>query len=393
MSLINRMLQDLDSRGTESVGKGTMYAQIRSVPDLPKQSSLRWLWLILPLAGMAMVAMWFWMQHPLKSTQVINTPAKAPTAAELPVQASLMDLKLSSDLTVTQLQDLQPAPQNLPDNNRSGNAPFTDVTATPTSERKPVDDKIIIVDRQAELTSQSSNKVPVLSSAAVAPVAMSVTPKERVTPAAAKASDAVPAAINKQVNELTVQQRAENEYRKALLLIQQGKSGEAIGGLEQALQLDRTMVSARQTLAGLLIDAKRSDDAAQRLQDGLAVDPAQTGLAMILARLQVEKGDLRHALETLQRTLPYATDRADYQAFLAAVLQRDGKNKDAIEHYAAALRQNPQNGVWWMGLGISLQAENRLPEAREAFARAKSSNMLSAELQSFVDQKLDQLKR
>jgi MSHA biogenesis protein MshN len=43
-----------------------------------------------------------------------------------------------------------------------------------------------------------------------------------------------------------------------------------------------------------------------------------------------------------------------------------------------------------MGLGISLQAENRLAEAQEAFNRAKASHTLSPELQAFVDQQLKQ---
>jgi MSHA biogenesis protein MshN len=114
---------------------------------------------------------------------------------------------------------------------------------------------------------------------------------------------------------------------------------------------------------------------------------------MILARLLVEKGQLHQAIETLRHTLPHASEHADYQAFLAALLQRDAKHKEAIEHYAVALRQNPQNGIWWMGMGISLQAENRFSEAQEAFSRAKTSNMLSAELLAFVDQKLNQLRR
>jgi MSHA biogenesis protein MshN len=46
-----------------------------------------------------------------------------------------------------------------------------------------------------------------------------------------------------------------------------------------------------------------------------------------------------------------------------------------------------------MGLGISLQADDRLPEARAAFQKAKASGSLEGELPNFVDKKLQQLGR
>ncbi|HEY8100818.1 MAG TPA: tetratricopeptide repeat protein [Burkholderiaceae bacterium] len=409
MSLINRMLQDLDSRGTESVGKGAMYAQIRSVPEAPKTFSLRWIWLVVPAVLVIAIIAWQWMPHSAKinktiaSNKMIEAPIQTSSqasnqvsnAVESSVQTSLIDLKLSSDLSLTPLQGQQPTLQSPIDKNDSSNSAEVDIARPPLANNKQVglaDDKKSALDKSVEIIQKLNTNSTAAKSIAV-PASIPVTPKENVSAAPAKVSEADPIIIHKQVNELTVQQRAENEYRKALLLIQQSKPAEAIAGMEQALQLDRQKVSARQALAGLLIDANRQDEAVRRLQEGLAIDPAQAGLAMILARLQVEKGELKHALETLEHTLPYAAERADYQAFLAALLQRDGRNKEAVEHYAVALHQNPQNGIWWMGLGISLHAENRLPEAREAFGRAKSSNVLTPELQVFVDQKLNQLKQ
>jgi MSHA biogenesis protein MshN len=52
------------------------------------------------------------------------------------------------------------------------------------------------------------------------------------------------------------------------------------------------------------------------------------------------------------------------------------------------LRLNPQNGIWWMGLGISLEAQQRRDDAMVAFQRAKASGSLSGELPAFVDKKL-----
>lgn len=207
--------------------------------------------------------------------------------------------------------------------------------------------------------------------------------------------------LNKHMKEITPAQQAENEYRKAAELLQQGRLTRAMESLAQALQLDAGHVAARQTLVGLLVEAKRFSEAEQQLQEGLKVDAGldanRPGLAMMLARLQVERGDTRAGLDTLQRSLPdvqeNTVEHADYQAFLAALLQRDGRHGDAIEHYLQALRAMPQSGIWLMGIGISLQAENRLQDAQEAFQRAKTSNTLSPDLQAFVEQRLKQLKR
>ena len=68
--------------------------------------------------------------------------------------------------------------------------------------------------------------------------------------------------------------------------------------------------------------------------------------------------------------------------------QREKRHQEATAHYAIALHQAPKNDLWWMGYGISLQADNRLAEAQDAFTRAKESNVLPADLQVFVDQKL-----
>ena len=54
----------------------------------------------------------------------------------------------------------------------------------------------------------------------------------------------------------------------------------------------------------------------------------------------------------------------------------------------AALRVAPGSGVWWVGLGISQEAQQRAAEAADSFRRAKDTGNLSTELAGFVERKL-----
>jgi Tfp pilus assembly protein PilF len=199
------------------------------------------------------------------------------------------------------------------------------------------------------------------------------------------------AGVSKQITQISPQQQAENEYRKAYTLLQHGQTNAALSGFETALQLDAGHLAARQTLVRLLLDMKRPTDAERVLQEGLQRDPKQSSLALLLARIQVGRNELTQALDTMEKSLPYSAKQADYQAFVAALLQRLNRHKEAITYFQNALQINPQSGVWLMGLGISLRAEQRNAEAKEAFNRALAVHNLSAELQSFVAQQLKEL--
>lgn len=197
--------------------------------------------------------------------------------------------------------------------------------------------------------------------------------------------------VSKQPTQITLQQQAENEFRKAYALMQKGQTNAAISGYETALTLDAGHHVARQTLVRLLLENKRNAEAERQLQDGLQHDPKQSSMAMLLARMQVGRNELDQALATMQKSLPYAGKQADYQSFVAALLQRKNRHNEAITHFQNALEITPKSGVWLMGLGISLRAEQRTEDARDAFKRALESNNLNAELQSFVKQQLKEL--
>jgi len=190
------------------------------------------------------------------------------------------------------------------------------------------------------------------------------------------------------LKQVSPEQRADATFRQAVASMQQGHVADAIAGYEAVLRLDAGHEAARQALVALLLEGGRGADAERVLQGGLKSKPEHTGFAMLLARLQVERGAVEQATATLEKTLPYADRQADYQAFFAALLQRQNRHKEAITHYQIALQLAPDNGIWLMGYGISLQAAQRTDDARDAFRRALESRTLNPELQAFVQQKL-----
>jgi MSHA biogenesis protein MshN len=173
--------------------------------------------------------------------------------------------------------------------------------------------------------------------------------------------------------------------------LHRGSPAEAQQGFEAALQLQPEHHAARQGLVGLLLETRKFSDAERVLQEGLALAPAQSGFTITLARLQVHRGDVAEGVATLKRGFDYGRGNADYHAFLAALHQRLGQHEEAVEQFQAALRLKPAPGIWWLGLGISLQAANRTADAQDAYRHARSAGNLQPDLAALAEQRLKQL--
>ncbi|MES2351796.1 MAG: tetratricopeptide repeat protein [Pseudomonadota bacterium] len=374
MSLINKMLQDLDARGG-GADNALQQQELKAVPLAERDRKP----LMLAGGGAALVVLavggWFGWQYWV-SHRIPVGPVPKVVDNSVPPGAR-------SERTPVQPQPQPAAPSAMPPDAVKPAADLTPAAVAPRTE--------LAGDAPAP-AAPAKRHVAAAEAEVAAEQAMPAMVKERkaARQAAAK-SAAAPANEGTITHDISPQQMAENTYRRALVALQEGRVNAALADLERALDIDPRNEAARQTYISLLLENRRSDDAVRQLRLALGIDPRQPGLAMVLARLQLEKGG--PALDTLMKTLPYAGGSAEYQAFLAGVLQREQRHTEAADHYREALKLSPQNGVWWMGLGISLQADQHLPEAREAFRRARATAGLTPELQAFIDRKLEQLSR
>lgn len=346
MSLINKMLQDLDARSTP--GQGADTGGIRSVPErerrMPRAAVFG------GAAGLTAIAIalgWLYLKRPEVPPVLVNV-AQAPIPVSVPVPV--------------------PVPVAAP-------VPVPESVVVPVAAPEPAPVAAAAMPMARELKATEPRR------AVAKPVAAPV-----VRSAAVFSEKII------EGKQVTPQQSIDNTYRRALGDLQDGRVDEAIVGLQRTLQRDPRHQGARETLVRLLLEAQRPDEAMRQLQQSLALDPKQPAQAMMLARLQLDKnGGGAAALDTLKRSLPFAGEHPDYRAFLAGVLQREQRYREAAEQYQLALQAAPDNSVWWMGLGIALQADSQPAQARAAFERAKSLQTLSPQLQAFVERKLVQL--
>ena len=395
MSVINQVLNQLEQRGAHTAPEQTM---VRAVPHIRRKSAMP---LLMPGLVLAIgFAAWQWMQMRKPDVPAVSAAPKAgnslssyelekltmphqpavmaaiapasaalaeePQVAEMLLPASRLSFELSSIPLPSSLRELK---NNAAPNRMEGHAENSVSSAQQRESGQVLPRPGTSVTRPAKEAGSLLTQTASSDAKAAARSVSSVSPMKQVSPA----------------------QYADAEFRKAVALMQQGRIADALTGYEAALRLDAGHDSARQALVALLLEGKRGAEAERVLQDGLGVKSGHTGFAMLLARLQVERGAIEQAIATLEKTLIHAERQADYHAFFAALLQRQNRHKEAITHYQIALQLAPDNGIWLMGYGISLQAVRRDEDARNSYRRALDSKTLSPELQAFVRQKLKDL--
>ena len=177
-------------------------------------------------------------------------------------------------------------------------------------------------------------------------------------------------------------------FRDGITALQSGDVTRAMDLLSQTLMREPRHLQARESLAGLLLQQGDTRTANKLLLDGIDLHPGHTTFLKLYAKQLYEAGDIHHALAYLRKTTPAITDDPDYYALLAAVLQRGKYFREAGEIYQRLLAIRPENGVWWMGLGISLEGMGERADALQAYMNAGRDRSLEGGLRRYVSNRI-----
>ena len=392
MSVINTMLRDLEQRRHE-VGAVGAYRYVRALPPARRGQAMivaLGIGALIVMAAVVVLVPDLWRTLARQpSSQVAVKPALPGLGVAPPPSTAVLEADGNGlSLSICREMRLRDAPVR--------------ATVAASASGSPA--------RSREAAPFAPPPVLVAAPRADAPAARKSAAGERGYPPAAGAPSLITAsslsdrtvvvsnpvtALDVPIKQVNIQQRAENEFRRANELLSQGRNSQAAEVFAQIVASDPLHDAARQALVALHLRARNTAEAERVMVERQALAPKSTVFAMMLARLQAERGDNELALETLRASPPAAGSNggsnAAYHASMAALLARQGQHAAAVTQYQTALRAAPNSGVWWMGLGLSLQAVGQIPEAQEALRRARAAEGLSPELAAFVDQRLKQL--
>jgi MSHA biogenesis protein MshN len=180
----------------------------------------------------------------------------------------------------------------------------------------------------------------------------------------------------------------EEAWNEAGHWLSQGRNRDARDRLAQVLRLAPQHGAARQALITLLIEAGDRTEALRLLAEGRNHHPLESWYPRSQAQLHLQNGQPELAATSLQSALTPTSSAEDW-ALYAGITAKLGRHEESASAWRAGLRSQPDQGAWWIGLGVALERIGQRADALQAYQRA-SQTRLAPELREYVLSKLSE---
>ncbi len=396
MSIINRMLKDLDHRQALATANEAPAPSVLRLLPATREPRQEWLWrtiaalMLVALGWACWVAYEIW-PRPIVTDLALRESFKAPTAKS-PGSASLSNASIAKEMDVPARADDTPgrvaplafemlrlAPEIItpirPPNPRPGAEQANKVEPSAkfygAESKGPVagPDRVRQDARDLPLSPARPGRPPERRDASISPGSGGGT-------------------VDKRERTRSPLERAELSFRQAVTLLNQGRATEAEEQLLLALNTNHSHQAARQMYIAMLIEQGKIDAARRELQVALEVGPGQPQFIAALARIYVDRREYASALDVLSKIPQDSTASPELLSLKAGVLQRMGRHSEASEAYERSLRAAPDVPSTLLGYAISLDALGRVGDAIQIYKRVLAAKPLSAEVQDYAEKRL-----
>lgn len=178
-------------------------------------------------------------------------------------------------------------------------------------------------------------------------------------------------------------------YNEALALLDTGRVSEGEQALRQVLLKRPDHLDARVALAQMLITHNRGFEAQLLLEQ--TRDVLSVGAKLLLARLYLAQNEAQKAVTLLETT--DGGGSGEYNAAQGNAYQKLGQFDRAAQLYQRAVLAEPNEGRWWLGLAIAYESADNFSGARQAYQRAAKNENLPVALIRYAEQRLHTIQR
>lgn len=412
MSVINKMLKDLDQRQAESAGENESPINRNYVPVA--KSKVNWLLVVMSLIFVALVVIGW----KLSFTGNDNTKAES---GKLPTQASPVALS-RQDNTVIKAVDNDQQTTSVAAKIDDVKEPTADVIASvnewnangvdsngsaqslvnskqavleSTQEQEPLDSmKANVEKRSADVAKVvQNNSIEHSNESSSNLLSTSVTGSSaenkntETEPSTAKESTFV---IERTNVSLTPEQRVEKLLASAKKSFDKGYISEGITQLEQLLKMSDGHVEARGLLAGAWYGRGESNRAIAILNNGLQRYPNVEMWRLTAAKIFFKENNAAGALSYLDVQINDASlEFLTMKGSLGRQLQQFDKAEQA---YLQLIKLQPNTGNWWLGLAIAQDSQGKSEQALESYTTLLQLGGVSKDSMTFAKQRSTELK-
>jgi Flp pilus assembly protein TadD len=195
--------------------------------------------------------------------------------------------------------------------------------------------------------------------------------------------------LNKSENRIDPDKQA---YWAGVEQMREGSFAAAEESFSRALKITPTFTNARLQLIATLQQQKKLVQAEKQMREGLTQAPESVQLRKVYARFLMSNNHNLEAIKVLRaQPVPAIDQDLEYYALLAALLQETGQFAAAAQAYAGLLKLRPETAIWWFGLGVSMDQTGDFDQARNAYRKALALPGLSADVQKYVQSRLQVL--
>jgi MSHA biogenesis protein MshN len=173
-----------------------------------------------------------------------------------------------------------------------------------------------------------------------------------------------------------------------------GMYQEAQKSLLLALTANAENHEARRQLAALYYGQGSITQALSILSDGVLLAPTNLEWRELMAKILVGENRFEEVLNIMPDNLDenaLQESRSDYLILKGTSAQAVNKPRQAVSAFSAMTLLEPNNGKWWMALGINQDALDQAQQAATAYKRALSLGGLSSASAQYATARLQAL--